>query len=71
MNLVGLCDRADKLLTDVVDGIKLGINDSEVRARILRNLESIQDAVCELPRDLVRISKNEPIKDYQYERPHG
>ena len=69
MYLVAECDRAGLPLTDVGDDIKRHFKDSDARARILRNLKAIQKAVQEIPRDMNRISKGEPVSKYEYEWP--
>lgn len=71
MVLVSLSDRAGLPLIDLRDDIKRNFKDSEARDRILRNLEAIQKAVQEIPRDMNRVSKNEQISEYKYEWPHS
>ena len=68
-NVVPLADRAGLPLIDVRDDIRRHFKDSQDRARILRNLEAIQKAVQDIPHDLTRISKSEPVSKYEYEWP--
>ena len=68
-DVVPLADRAGLPLIEVRDDIKRHFNDSEDRARILRNLEAIQSAIQNIPWDLSRISKNEPASEYKYKWP--
>ncbi len=68
-DVVPLADRAGLPLIDVRDDIRRHFKDSEARGRILRNLEAIQRAVQDIPHDLARISKNEPVSKYEYEWP--
>lgn len=71
MALVSLSDRAGLPLIDVRDDIKRYFKDSKARDRILRNLEAIQKAVQEIPRDMKRTSKNEQVSKFKYEWPHS
>ena len=69
MELVSLCDRAGLPLIDLRDDVRRHFKDSEARDRILRNLEAIQKAVQEIPRDISKISKGESPSKYEYEWP--
>jgi len=66
INLISLATRAGLPLIDVMDDIKSNFKDSKARARILRNLEAIQRAVQEIPRDMDRTE----VSDFEYEWPH-
>lgn len=78
IDLISLVDRAGLPLIDVQDDIKRNFKDSAARARILRNLKAIQQAVQEIPRDVRRIStketvseKKEEVSEFKYEWPHS
>ena len=67
LDLISLTDRAGLSLIDVRDDIKSSFKDPEARARVLRNLDSIQKAIQNIPRDMDRIE----VSDFKYEWPHS
>jgi predicted secreted Zn-dependent protease len=67
LDLISLADRAGLPLIDVRDDIKSNFKDSKARARILRNLDAIQKAVQNIPRDMDRTE----VSDFEYEWPHS
>jgi hypothetical protein len=62
-----LCDQIGLHLIDVADDVRKHFKDSEARARILRNLQGIQRAVLEMPRDIHRISMGGHASKFKYE----
>ena len=67
IDLISLANRAGLPLIDVIAEIKSNFENSEVRTRIIGNLERIQKAVLDIPRDL---DKTE-VTDLEYEWPHS